>query len=217
MIGAGIGLGVGIIIGITSQILMKWNKSQRIEQQNGIDTNKVKIYMKKIEDLHYMVKSFYSNNYYKYANVIIIAIDKSNENYNDCIMYGKNLKYLNAADCPKKETPGTNREYYDICFELMHKFIEKYEKLFNTNKAVLGEEVTKDFENLKCKKTLRELKELLDELKPKQLKIVSTKSSKSSLNSTESYEKNYESKNTISEPTKENNSKKIKIIEPNYA
>ena len=200
IIGTGVGLGIGIIFGIVSYIFIKWNK-QRIEIQNGIDNNKVKNNIDKIEDLLYRIKSFYTNNYYKNINVIIVAIDKSKENYNDFVMYGENLKYLNAMDCPKKATPGTNMEYYDICFELMHKFINKYEYMFKNNRGNLEREIKNDFGILKCKKTLPELKNLLDQLKTeekKPLKNLETSSSNSLLEKKESKDKIYDSQYSIS-------------------
>ena len=200
IIGTGVGLGIGIIFGIVSYIFIKWNK-QRIEIQNGIDNNKVKNNIDKIEDLLYRIKSFYTNNYYKNINVIIVAIDKSKENYNDFVMYGENLEYLNAMDCPKKATPGTNMEYYDICFELMHKFINKYEYMFKNNRGNLEREIKNDFGILKCKKTLPELKNLLDQLKTeekKPLKNLETSSSNSLLEKKESKDKIYDSHISIS-------------------
>ena len=166
IIGTGIGLGVGIIIGIVSLISIKWNKPapQRIDHQGGIDNNEVEKNIKKIEYLFTKIKFFYTNNYYKIANVIIVAVDKSNENYNDFIIYGDNLKYLDLLYNPKKETPGTNREYYDICFELIHKYINNYETMFQNHNANLEKQIKDDFEVLKGKKTLAELKYLLNQL-----------------------------------------------------
>lgn len=203
ILGAGVGLGIGIIVGIVSFLFIKWTQPQpqRIEIQNGIDNNKIKNNIDKIKDFLYRIKYFYTNNYYKNKNVIIVAIDKSIENYNDFIMYGENLKYLNAMDCPKKATPGTNREYYDICFELMHKFINKYENMFENNIGNLEREIKNDFEILKCKKTLPELKSLLDQLKTeekKPLKKLTTSSSNSLLEKKESKNQIYESQNSIS-------------------
>jgi len=203
ILGAGVGLGVGLIVGIVSYIFIKWTQPQpqRIMNQNSIDNNKVKNNIHKIEDLLNLIKSFYTNNYYKNINVIIVAIDKSKENNNDFIMYGEYLKYLNAMDCPKKATPGTNREYYDICFELMHKFINKYENMFKNNIGNLEREIKNDFEILKCKKTLPELRNLLAEIKAeekKPLKKLAISSSNSLLEKKESKEKIYESQNSIS-------------------
>lgn len=160
-IGTGIGLGIGIIVGILSLLIIKWNKPA---SQNGIDKNKVENNIKKIEDFFHTIKYFYTSNAYKNANVIIVAIDKSNENYNDFIMYGQNLKYLNGIDNPKRETPGTNREYYDTCFELTKKYINKYENMFTNKNPNLENEIKNDFKVLKGKMALSELKNLLNEL-----------------------------------------------------
>jgi len=224
LLGTGIGLGVGLIIGIVSLIFIKWTRPKIIVEENGIDKKKVENNKNKIEDLFYMIKSFYTNQIYKKKNVIIVAIDKSNENYNDFIMYGTELDYLNSVDCPKKATPGTNREYYDICFELMKEFIDKYDEMFKNNRAILEKEVKKDFELLKCKETLPELKIILDKIKQKKkdpLQIVASDSSKLSSKKHDSKETDYESKKTNytshSIQTKEKNDKNIGKIQQNYA
>lgn len=163
-----VGLGVGVIFGIVSLIFIKWQKQPKEIKENGIDENKINQNIDKIEKLFTDIKFFYTHNYYKNANVIIIAIDKSKDNYNDFIMYGNNLKYLNATDCPKKATPGTNRKYYDICFELMNKFVKKYEDLFKEKEYdILKKEVKKDFEALKGKMKIEDLENYLEQLKSK--------------------------------------------------
>ena len=144
-LGAGVDLGVDIIVGIVSLIFMECNKPQpqRIEIQNAIDYYKIKNNIDKIENLLYRIKSFYTKNYYENINAIIIAIDKSKENYNDNIMYGENLYYLNKM---------TQWENYNICFELMDRYINKYEYLFLHNIENLEREIKTDFEILKYKK-----------------------------------------------------------------
>ena len=181
-LGSGVGLGVDIIVGIVSLIFMEWNKPhpQRIEIQNGIDSIKVRNNINKIEDLLYQIKRFYTNNYNKYVNVIIFAIDKSKENNNDFIIYGENLIYLNIMDSPTLED---SREYYHICFELIHRFVNKYEYLVINNRVNLEKEIKNDFEILKYKKTLPELKNLLYKLKSEDKKrLKNLESSSNSLN-----------------------------------
>ena len=198
IIGTAIGLGVGVIVGIVSLIFIKWNKPapQRIGHQDGIDNNEVEKNIKQIEDLFNMIKFFYKNNYYKIKNVIIVAVDKSNENYNDFIIYGDNLKYLDALYNPKKETPGTNREYYDTCFELIHKYIKNYETMFLNHNANLEKQIKDDFEVLKGKKTLAELKYLLNQLILKEKELL--KNQKDSISNAL---KEKEAKGKISEST----------------
>ena len=98
----GLGFGLGIIVGIVSLFFIKYN-NQGIERQNVIDQNKVKNNINKIENFFHQIKNFYTSRAYKNVNVIIVAIDKSNENYNDYIMYGKNLRYLDTTDNPKQK------------------------------------------------------------------------------------------------------------------
>lgn len=218
----GLGLGLGIIVGIVGLFFIKYN-NQGIERQNVIDQNKVKNNINKIENFFHQIKNFYTSRAYKNVNVIIVAIDKSNENYNDYIMYGKNLRYLDTTDNPKKKTLGTNREYYDTCFDLIYKYIEKYENLFNNNNANLENEIRRDFEVLKGRKTLNELKNLLNELISKEKEPFKnlSKSTSKALKDKELEGKNFESTTSIctsnSTKTEKLNNKNIKKKQLNVA
>lgn len=212
-------LGFGIIVGIVSLLFIKWNV-QRKERPNGIDQNKVNNNIEKIEAFFYRIKFFYTNKSYKKANVIIVAIDKSNENYNDFIMFAPPLDYLNILDNPKTKTLGTNREYYDICFDLIHEYITKYEEMFKNHNANLEKEIKNDFEVLKGKKNLLDLKNLLNELtKKKESSKEDSKSTSNALKDKESKGKNFDSTTSIctSNSTKTEKHKNIKKVQPNEA